>query len=143
MATKKAATEPDGLRIAQEIALGRADDQLAAVINAITDRQVDGQSVICWKVSAPDLDLEVTEEDFTVGEAEAIERDTGLTWDQVAPARSASVFLAVVKAALVARKGMTADAAAEAVRALPVSAAVAGISFYDGLPKTPPTAPDA
>lgn len=133
----------DGLRIAQEITLGRADDQIAEVIKAVMARQMDGAAVVCWQIDLPALDLTVTEDDFTVGETRAIERETGFTWDQIAPARSASMFSAVVTAALVKRKGMTEDDARAAVDDLPASAAVSSVTFYDGLPAAPPTAPDA
>ena len=127
------------LRVAQEIVAGRHDDALSELVKAIGQRQLDEKSVLCWRIDLPELDLVVTEDDFTVGEAEAVQREVGLTWESISPMASAAVFRAVVEAALVTRRGATAQEARDAARRLTARAAVESISLYDGFP----TAPDA
>lgn len=127
------------LRVAQEIVSGRHDDALSELVKAIGQRQLDEKSVLCWRIDLPELDLVVTEDDFTVGEAEAVQREVGLTWESISPMASAAVFRAVVEAALVTRRGATAQEARDAARGLTARAAVESISLYDGFP----TAPDA
>lgn len=127
------------LRVAQEIVAGRHDDALSELVKAIGQRQLDEKSVLCWRIDLPELDLVVTEDDFTVGEAEAVQREVGLTWESISPMASAAVFRAVVEAALVTRRGATAQEARDTARGLTARAAVESISLYDGFP----TAPDA
>lgn len=122
------------LRVAQEIVAGRHDDALSEIVKAVGQRQLAEKTVLCWRIALPDLDLVVTEDDFTVGEAEQVQRETGLTWEAIDPVMSAPVFRAIVVAALVGRHGVDADEARDRVRALPVRAAVDAISYYDAVP---------
>ena len=126
-------------KLALDITAGRYDDVLSTVVKAIAERQLAEASVLCWRITLPDLELDITEDDFTVGEAEQVQRETGLTWESVDPVISANVFRAIVQSALMNRQGLDADEARDKVRALPARAAVESISTYDGFP----TAPDA
>lgn len=58
------------------------------------------------------------ESDLTIGQAEAIEKETGLTWRQLNPLRSAACASAILAVCHSDRTGVSLEAARAQVRAL-------------------------
>lgn len=50
-------TAPSGQDIAQHIAAGDLDGELATVLEAIQSRFAEGAAAMTWSINLPDLDL--------------------------------------------------------------------------------------
>ncbi len=96
-----------------DLALGRHDDRLADLVEAIGSHAVAKRAQVCWRVTTPDFT--VTVEDCTLNELERMEHLTGSTWHTLGPQRSAAHCRAVLQALYESRCSLSAeDATAKA-----------------------------
>lgn len=126
----------DYKRLTAEIARGDHDGQLANIMEAVRHRFTTGPGVTRWRLThdgAGDesFAVEVTEDDLTLAEAEAIEKATGRSWAAIDPISSAKCCAAVLTVAIASRTEQSQSAAEAHVAALPVSSVVDGISQYE------------
>lgn len=133
---------PDGPAIVMAILSGEVDDELTDVHAAIKRRVAESSTRVCWRISFDGIDI--TEENQTVVEVEAVERATTKRWGQFSPYHSAVECAAIVIAALVHRQGMTPRAAEESVGQRPAQDLMRCIDEYvltdapkDGTSATP------
>lgn len=85
--------------VVEEIAIGRYDDQLNTLFQAILHRIEQGVTTTEWVIEdAAGVTLRETE--MTVGVAERAEKLSGVSWADLNPVRSAMQFRAVVQAEL-------------------------------------------
>ena len=122
----------DPTEVAAEIRAGVFDGHLADVNKAITDRLVAQSAPLRWKIVHPAVSI--TEDDFTLGEAEVVERLTGLSWGVIDPWSSAAVCRAVLTVALQKRAGMDPVAAADLTAAATVNDAADWLQSYEAPP---------
>ena len=135
MPAKKAAA-PRGTNVTkfcQEVAIGRHDDDLQPIAEAIGQRIVSKGARLRWRltVELPDIGTLVVDEDnVTLLEMETAERIAGCTWLTLDPRQSARKMHAVIAAALIHRNGMTEADATEAMGGLTALDVVRSLSEY-------------
>lgn len=94
-------------KLAQEILIGRHDDDLPDLVKAIGERAVTTRTEVRWRLTLGDL--VVDEDNLTLFELERVEKITGQSWLAIDPRRKASHCIAFLQAALEAREGLSAD----------------------------------
>lgn len=97
-------------KLAQEILIGRHDDDLSDIVQAVGDRAVQVGSQVRWQIKYDDLTID--ESTVTLDELERVEEITGKTWwrlDPRMPSNGSGVTRAWIQAVLESRKGMTAE----------------------------------
>lgn len=107
---------------------GDLDDDITDIVAAIRERANKGEIRMCWKVTFDDL--EITEENQTINEAQSVERQTKKAWGKYHPANSAAECAAIIVAALVERQGVDAVKAFEMLKDRKASDLVKSISDY-------------
>lgn len=110
----------NGQEIAQRIAAGDIDGELATVLEAIQLRFAEGAAAMKWSIDLPELDLQLSEDDLTIDEAMLIERMASCTWAEIDPVRSAAHSRAILAACLSQRQNLTPDEANERLKTLKV-----------------------
>lgn len=113
-------TAPSGQDIAQHIAAGDLDGELATVLEAIQSRFSVGAAAMKWSIDLAELDLKLSEDDLTLDEAMLIESMANCTWADIDPIRSAAHSRAILAACLSQRQGLTPDEANDKLKALKV-----------------------
>lgn len=81
-------------RAVQEIVLGHCDGELVSIHEAIVSRIEAEAATLAWRLRCGGL--EVRQDDLTLDEAEALERVTGKSWTDLAPAGSVFAFRTIV-----------------------------------------------
>lgn len=94
-------------KIAQEILIGRHDDDLPALVKAIGERAVTTRTEVRWRLTLGDL--VVDEENLTLLELERVENLTGKSWLVVDPRKTAGYCIAMLQAAIESREGLSPD----------------------------------
>lgn len=107
--------------IIEAVVAGELDVDLMHVLNALNQRLVDLNASTMWAISLPDLDLEVTEDDLSLGEYEDLEKQTGRSWATINPVIRAGDAVAIVAVTLRHRHGLSEQDAADKARGLPGS----------------------
>lgn len=105
-------------KLAQEIMLGRHDDDLPDIVKAVGERAVTTRTEVRWRLTLDDL--VVDEDNLTLFELERVEAITGKSWLAIDPRRKASHCIAFLQAALESREGLSADDARERLGGLTV-----------------------
>lgn len=103
-------------KLAQEIMLGRHDDDLPDIVKAVGERAVATSTQVAWRLRYEDI--EVTELDLTLNELERVETLSGKTWWRIDPRNrnnSSAVPKALIRALLESRKGMSPEDAEKKV----------------------------
>jgi hypothetical protein len=113
-------TAPSGQDIAQHIAAGDLDGELATVLEAIQTRFAEGAAAMTWSINLPDLDLVIHENDLTLNEAMLIEKMIGTTWANIEPVTSAAHCRAILAVCLSQRQDLTAEEASDKLKTLKV-----------------------
>lgn len=102
--------------LTEQILGGDYEGHESEILGAIIKRRDLGSIQIAWRLEWDDLD--VTQENLTIGEAKLVEKLAGKSIHLTAPAQSADNISAYLVAALVNRKGMSQqDALAEVDKA--------------------------
>lgn len=99
------ARKTDIQRFLQQVAAGRHDEHLAAIVEAAALRAQSGAVKIGWRITFDGLD--VPEDDLTLDEAFKIEQASGINWTDLAPLKSAAHARAVIGVLLETRTGMS------------------------------------
>lgn len=116
-------------RVLAEIADGRHDGNLFAIVQAITARAATDETGFLWRIT---LDGDVWDaETVTLGELRYVEAVTGKSYLQVDPKKSMRDFAGLVVAHYRAQ-GMTQDAAVEKADKISQPQAIAALSIYEG-----------
>lgn len=92
-------------KFTEELALGRHDDDLPRLVEAIGGRIVAAGGGTRWRISL--ADVVVDEDNLTLDECEKIEKATGRSWLTLSPAHSATQARAVLRVALQSRLGLS------------------------------------
>lgn len=115
-------------RVASQIRKGDVDDGFELIVNAISERVLEGAVALRWKV---DLDgIEATEDDLTLGEAEMLERLLKVRWGEMDPLTSAEHATALLVVILTHRQDVPLDEARERVAKYPVKQILSAITRY-------------
>jgi hypothetical protein len=135
MPAKKAAAPRavDVTKLCEELALGRHDDRLQDLAEAVGHRIVTKGAKMRWRITVTlgDLgELVVDEDNVTLDEMETAERLAGATWLTLDPRQSARKMRAVLAAAVMHRHGLTEADALEALSGLGALAVVESLSEY-------------
>lgn len=120
-------------KLIADIALGRYDDDLLDIVDAIKPRFTDGALQVRWKLTHDDC--EFTEDSVTIGEIKAVERFTGLSWFEINPRSSAEQMVALLAAHNAKVHGMTPDEALSKAEELPLADVAKMLSEYQVDPK--------
>lgn len=115
-------------QLAKDVALGRYDAELPALVQAVGLRAVQLKTEVRWRITVDELVID--EENVTLGELERVEAITGRTWLQVEPRQRARDCAAFMRAAMEARSGIDAATAADRVRAMTALEVMASLSEY-------------
>lgn len=93
--------------VLESIKAGDHDSDLVGLIEAVRFRFTHGQiqQKWCLAYTADEDELEVREDDLTLGEARTVERLTGMDWGRLNPATTGSECLAIIAACLHHRHG--------------------------------------
>lgn len=124
---------------------GDFDDDLTDLVAAVRERTRSGLVEMCWRLPFDDVDI--TEENLTVGEAKLIEAATGESITRLPIAGSAKNIAAVIVSVLIQRQGMKAADAFELVDKRSVKELLGLVNEYavtnppkdGGEPTTPPS----
>jgi len=115
-------------RVASQIRKGDMDAQIELIVNAISERVMEGAVALRWRVS---LDgIEASEDDLTLGEAEMLERLLGVRWGEMDPLTSAEHATALLVVILTERQDVPLDEARKRVAAYPVRQILSAITRY-------------
>lgn len=94
---------------ASKIRKGEMDSEMELLVNAISERVMEGAVALRWRV---DLDgIEASEDDLTLGEAEMLERLLKVRWGEMDPLTSAEHATALLVVILSERQGLPVDEA--------------------------------
>ena len=116
-------------RFTQEVKLGVYDGALTDLLGAIQFRIAGGATAFRWRIRWDDL--EVTEDNITLGELEDIEKELRVSWASVHPVKSAQQCSTLLRAAMKHRTELTDDEVTEAVGKLTASDALDAIDQYE------------
>lgn len=114
--------------LAKEIALGRHDDDLPEIVEAVGLRAVERRVEVRWRLTFGDLVID--EENLTLDELVRVEELTGKTWLTLDPKRSARAARAFILAALESREGLSPADAAERLSDVTAHEVGDGVSEY-------------
>lgn len=114
--TAKKAVDID--KLVEELLIGRHDARLSDLFAAFRHRVTDLGGATRWRLTWDDL--VVDEDNLTLLECETAERLSGKTWVSLTPQTAAHDCVAILAAALVHRRGMSASEARDALAALTV-----------------------
>lgn len=115
-------------RAASQIRKGDMDAQIELIVNAISERVMDGSVALRWRV---DLDgIQASEDDLTLGEAEMLERLLKVRWGEMDPLTSAEHATALLVVILTHRQDVPLDEARERVAKYPVKQILSAITRY-------------
>lgn len=89
----------DAQTFIEEVVLGRHDDQLNSLFQALVSRVKAGSVSREWIIEDV-AGVSIRESEMTVGEAERIEQLCGESWAELNPVQSARQFRAIIQAAL-------------------------------------------
>jgi hypothetical protein len=134
-------TTPDVTKLAQEILIGRHDDHLKELVEAIGQRAVETRTEVRWRLTFDDL--VVDEDNVTLLELERVEQLTDRTWLTVQPRNKASHCLAFLQAALEQRKGLSASDARDQLAGLTARQVVDGVLSEYVVSPAPFDSPDS
>ena len=112
-----------------DIKAGNFDGDLTDILKAVNFRMSTGQVATRWKIDLDDL--EVTEDDMTVGELEQIEKALGINWSQIQPLRSASTAGAMLRVFLQTRGDKSEEEADELVTAMRLDELLKAVERYE------------
>lgn len=107
---------------------GDLDEDVSTIIDAIRERTKLGAVEMCWRVPFDDLDI--TEENLTVGEAKLIEVATGQPITRLPIAGSAKNIAAVIAAVLMQRQGLKSTDAFALIEGRPVKDLLGSVTEY-------------
>jgi hypothetical protein len=107
---------------------GECDNGLDLVLNACLARVTAGAVGMTWRLSLDDL--EVAEDDLTLGEADMLERLLDTSWGNVNPLKSAEHAAALIRVTLHTRLGLSSEEAAERTAGYKVKTVVDSISQH-------------
>lgn len=116
-------------KIVAEILAGRHDGKLADIQQAMRERVLSQATSMRWKITHPEV--EITEDDLTLEEAELIERVTRQSWAQIDPYASAVECRAILTVCLQKRAGKTPKEAADLTAKLTVTSTTEMLSSYE------------
>lgn len=127
------APELNHKKVTAAILAGAFDGHLVDMMEAIRRRFTDRPGAVRWRLSVclDGVDVDVTEDDLTMAEAELIEDETGLSWAQIDPQRSAKACKALLTVVLQTRSGKSSAEARKLVGAATTSQVVDGIDVYE------------
>ncbi len=125
-AQKANARKTPGERIQADIIAGKADEDLANIVNAVQKRIQSASIRTVWRAQLDGFD--VSEETLTLDEAYRIELATGVNWSDIEPLRSASDARGVLSVLLQTRNNLTSAEADDRVAQLTVIETVAALS---------------
>ncbi len=108
--------EADWERVVQNTKLGVYDGRLQEIMEAIQFRAAGGATAFRWKLTLEDV--EVTEDNVTLGELVDIEKELDVSWVSINPARSAQQCATILRVCVATRSDLSEDAAKEKVDAL-------------------------
>jgi hypothetical protein len=107
---------------------GDYDGHEAEIVDAVRKRVTAGLVKFAWRISYQELDI--TEENLTVGEAKVIEDILGSSIYAVPPAGSAENIAAYLVACLVNRSGLSRDVATKQVDGESIKALLGCVTDY-------------
>ena len=115
-------------KLAKEIALGRHDEDLPEIVEAVGLRAVERRVEVRWRLTFGDIVID--EDSITVGELCRVEEMTGKTWVVLNPRRSAGAAKAFLQAALEHREDLSAADASARVDAMSASDLAGALTEY-------------
>ena len=115
--------------VVQQIKLGKYDGCLQDVLEAIQFRAAGGATSFRWRLTWEDL--EVTEDNVTLGELVDIEKALDVSWVAINPAKSAQQCVAILEAALKHRSELSEAEVAEKVSELTAGEALECLDQYE------------
>jgi hypothetical protein len=136
MPAKKAAAQPRSVnvtKLCEELALGRHDDRLQDLAEAVGHRIVSRGAKLRWRITValPDVGTLVVDEDnVTLDEMETAERLAGCTWLTLDPRQSARKMRSVLTAAVMHRCDRSEAEAVEVLAGLGALEVVKALSEY-------------
>lgn len=126
-------TEITTKKLLAEIGLGRFDQDLLAIVEAIKPRITEGAIQVRWKLTHDDCSF--TEDSVTIGEIRTVEKFTGLSWFEINPRSSAEQMVALLAAHNAKAHGMAADEALAQAEGLSLADVAKMLSEYQIDPK--------
>lgn len=116
-------------RFVQDIKLGVYDGHLQDVMTAIQFRAAGGATAFRWRITIDDI--EITEDNVTLGELVDIEKALDVSWVSISPARSAQQCVEIMRAGLSHRTDKSPEDVGELVDKMSADEALDAIDQYE------------
>lgn len=113
---------------ASKIRKGEMDSEMELLVNAISERVMEGAVALRWRIDLDDLTA--TEDDLTIDEAFMLEGMLGVTWGEMDPISSASHARALLLVLYRERLDLPDDEAKARLKAMTARQILASITRY-------------